>query len=169
MVDEIKQIDPKYLPTGGVGHTTESTEDITLFFDGLIGDKENFYFGDNISAIKISNITPTIEELIDGVVTVNILNQGDVTVKLTADNVVDGTKEMGIPAILIPAIGNIFAIIALEDFSAEGYSLTKGLWCMAVDGATAPEESITWKFEYKGKVETVNKIDSKFLYQPDWN
>jgi hypothetical protein len=63
----------------------------------------------------------------------------------------------------------IMAVVALDDFSIDGYYFTKGLWCLAVANATTPEETITWKFEYNCKLETVNKIDGKFLYQANWN
>lgn len=155
-------IDPRYLPKGGFGFTANDVQNVIIDFDGVIGDKENFSFASYVQAVKISDVVPTLDDLIGGTVTVVVMNQGEITFSITEENV--GDVDDDIPAIMIAVPGTeLFALVVFDDFDRDGYYLTKGLWCMSLIEATAPGEGIAWRFEYQHTTEQINQIEDQYI------
>lgn len=140
---EIKKIDPKYLPKGGVGygesHTfkwayTENTEGLVVVGDGLI---------------KVSSLTPSIEELEGG--TLSAVHDGSVTT-ITLTN---GTTLIGLDGVTL--VAEAMLVVYRDNYSNE--ELAPGMIFPEKGVYMANIEGMTIELSYG----TIHKIDPKYL------
>lgn len=160
--NRMKNIDPKSLPKGSVGHSDITT----LTFDGDSTDKEVVYIGDNsIPFVKISNgpidtscnLTVTYQyfSIVAGV------SQDTVIVTHEKHDLIISQDIEQIEAILVPSpfvgadepLPVIFSVTA----DVESFGLTRGTYVLNVDMA------IQRVYVSEIKLEIIHPIDPKFI------
>lgn len=145
---------PSDLPkpsVGGYGYT-ESGEQTTITWDGDTDGRVViaglFY--------KISELTPTIEEMIGGVVYTKSQNNDIFQEEITSDSIITSSEHV----YGVKGYGRSMVLIALENDEIEGNIVERGMY-YSKEGSGVLSVYIT-SLTY-GTPDTVHKIDEKYL------
>lgn len=144
---------PSDLPkpsVGGYGYTEQGEQTVITWdgdTDGRVDIAGKYY--------KISELTPTIEEMIGGVVYLKAHNDGIFPTEITA-GIINTLSEH----IYIVRVGNEGVLVALEDVEIEGIPIERGMY-YSTDGSE-PYPAYISSLTY-GTPDTVHKIDEKYM------
>lgn len=136
---------------GGYGYT-ESSEQTTITWDGDTDGRvviaSLFY--------KISELTPTIEEMIGGVVYTKSQNDGIFQEEITSDSITTLSEHV----YEVKGSGRSRVLVALENDEIEGTIIERGMY-YSKEGSGVLSAYVT-SLTY-GTPDTVHKIDEKYL------
>ena len=105
---DIKRLDPKYLPEGGVGYEKVISSTNTITHDGRIDTEKDVYYEDiDIRLVKVSDHTPTLAQLRQG---------GTIVTHYGADETIEFGPEDIISRGYTLMIG--FHVVVVTDLSA---------------------------------------------------
>jgi hypothetical protein len=163
---DIKKLDPKYLPDGGVGYTVNESVKDTLTWDGTptgVGVSVN----DEVDMYLVSVSTPSPEELIGGSVSFHFNdgngdgfpNDTDITEDIIQSNeLITMVYHISVPAVLI---------VNEDGADVEGLIFPqKGIYFFSNVAAYTSSLTIPG---YTFTKEVVHKIDEKYLPEHSWN
>ena len=140
-------------------YDSRKTEEVNIAFDSVLDGKEYLDLNGDGSfyAVKVSDLTPSIEEVVGG--TFSVVD-GEVvdTIKVTADLVQQNSDTLY-------GIDDGGIMVALEDMDmGNGFVLAKGTWfLMGVEG------EFVWYYSdlsYSKESGELKKLDSKYLDLP---
>lgn len=136
---------------GGYGYT-ESGEQTTITWDG---DTDGRVAIDSLF-YKISELTPTIEEMVGGVVYTRSQNDDIFQEEITSDSITTLSEHV----YQVKGYGRSVVLVALENDEIEGIIIERGMY-YSKEGSGVLSTYVT-SLTY-GTPDTVHKIDDKYL------
>lgn len=129
---------------------------VVLTFDGDTTGKEVAVMSSNEHLVKMSDDTPTVDDLLGHTVSV-FIDGSQHSISIAADAI--GSPNGDISAIVVGEL----VLIAYTSGLINGASFTPGIWFVTFG------DTYVSMLSYRSIVESTKKIDGKYLYQADWN
>lgn len=140
--------------TGGFGYT-EQGEQTVITWDGNTEGKQMVSIGE-FKLYKIAELTPTIDEVIGGVIYTKSGDDGTFQTKITANSITAISEHL----YKINGFGQNMVVVALEYSEIQGVTFERGVYFNKSGSGALSQYIISITY---GTPDTVHKIDEKYL------